>query len=98
VARLHVDAHGRMAGAPGVFAAGDATDFDIKQGVRVRDDGRGVPPESIRGMRERAILIGAKLAIDSLPGGGTEVRLTILRTRFAEGRDTPIRSAPRGPR
>jgi sulfide:quinone oxidoreductase len=29
---LKVDAHGRVAGAPGVFAAGDATDFDIKQG------------------------------------------------------------------
>jgi len=29
---LPVDAHGRVAGAPNVFAAGDATDFDIKQG------------------------------------------------------------------
>jgi sulfide:quinone oxidoreductase len=29
---LPVDAHGRVAGAPGVYAAGDATDFDIKQG------------------------------------------------------------------
>jgi two-component system sensor histidine kinase UhpB len=51
--------------------------------LRVRDDGRGVSPESllssngIRGMRERAMLIGANLAIDSPPGGGTEVRLTI---------------------
>jgi two-component system sensor histidine kinase UhpB len=51
--------------------------------LRVRDDGRGVSPESllssngIRGMRERAMLIGANLAIASPPGGGTEVRLTI---------------------
>ncbi len=51
--------------------------------LRVRDDGRGASPESllssngIRGMRERAMLIGANLAIDSPPGGGTEVRLTI---------------------
>ncbi len=29
---LPVDAHGRVAGAPGVYAAGDATDFEIKQG------------------------------------------------------------------
>jgi sulfide:quinone oxidoreductase len=29
---LPVDAHGRVAGAPGVFAAGDATDFAVKQG------------------------------------------------------------------
>ena len=51
--------------------------------LRVRDDGRGMAPESllssngIRGMRERAMLIGANLSIDSPPGGGTEVRLTI---------------------
>jgi sulfide:quinone oxidoreductase len=29
---LHVDAHGRLAGLDGVFAAGDATAFPIKQG------------------------------------------------------------------
>jgi sulfide:quinone oxidoreductase len=29
---LPVDAHGRVIGAPGVYAAGDATDFEIKQG------------------------------------------------------------------
>jgi sulfide:quinone oxidoreductase len=29
---LPVDAHGRVDGAPGVYAAGDATDFAIKQG------------------------------------------------------------------
>jgi sulfide:quinone oxidoreductase len=29
---LPVDAHGRVQGAPGVYAAGDATDFAIKQG------------------------------------------------------------------
>lgn len=29
---LPVDAHGRVEGAPGVYAAGDATDFAIKQG------------------------------------------------------------------
>ena len=49
----------------------------------VRDNGRGVPPNAlssshgIRGMRERAMLIEADLAIVSPPGRGTEVRLEI---------------------
>jgi two-component system sensor histidine kinase UhpB len=49
----------------------------------VRDDGRGMSPESlrssngIRGMRERAMLIGANLTIQSRPGQGTAVRLTV---------------------
>jgi two-component system, NarL family, sensor histidine kinase UhpB len=50
----------------------------------VRDDGRGLDPgarsspHGIRGMRERAMLIGAELAIGPAPGGrGTEVKLTI---------------------
>jgi signal transduction histidine kinase len=29
-------------------------------------------------MRERAMLIGAQLEINSQPGGGTEIRLSIL--------------------
>ena len=51
--------------------------------LRVRDDGRGIdpatagPPNGIRGMRERAVLIGAELAVESEPGAGTEVRLAI---------------------
>ena len=51
--------------------------------LTVRDDGRGLPsgafPSShgIRGMRERAMLIGAQLAIVGPPSGGTEVRLSI---------------------
>ena len=49
----------------------------------VRDDGRGLPPTAldsshgIRGMRERAMLIGAQLTIVGPPNGGTEVRLSI---------------------
>jgi two-component system, NarL family, sensor histidine kinase UhpB len=49
----------------------------------VRDDGRGLDPgarsssHGIRGMRERAMLIGAELAIGPAPGRGTEVKLTI---------------------
>ena len=53
---LPVDAHGRVAGVPGVYAAGDATDFAIKQGghrlpagrSRRRGDRRG------RGHRDRS--------------------------------------------
>jgi two-component system, NarL family, sensor histidine kinase UhpB len=50
--------------------------------LTVRDRGRGAPAESlrgsgIRGMRERALAVGANLAIDSLPGAGTEVRLSV---------------------
>lgn len=49
----------------------------------VRDDGNGLPPASpgasygIRGMRERAMLIGAQLTINRLPERGTEVRLSL---------------------
>ena len=51
--------------------------------LRVADDGRGMPVElprgtaGIAGMRERALLVGGRLTIDSRPGQGTEVRLTI---------------------
>ena len=51
--------------------------------LTVRDDGRGLPTgvlrasHGIRGMRERAMLIGAQLTITRPPTGGTEVRLSI---------------------
>ncbi|WP_395108421.1 HAMP domain-containing sensor histidine kinase [Actinomadura sp. SCN-SB] len=49
--------------------------------LRVRDDGRGMAdsPEGagVRGMRERALLIGADLDLGPAPGGGTQVRLTV---------------------
>jgi two-component system, NarL family, sensor histidine kinase UhpB len=51
--------------------------------LTVRDDGRGLPTgvfrssHGIRGMRERAMLIGAQLTITGPPTGGTEVRLSI---------------------
>jgi two-component system sensor histidine kinase UhpB len=51
--------------------------------LRVRDDGRGVAPadlassNGIRGMRERAMLIGADLIISPRDARGTEVKLTI---------------------
>ncbi|NLU70737.1 HAMP domain-containing sensor histidine kinase [Streptomyces sp. HNM0574] len=48
--------------------------------LSVRDDGCGTPPAEegagIRGMRERALLVGAALHLVSEPGTGTLVRLT----------------------
>ena len=51
--------------------------------LRVRDDGDGMPREvpvgssGIAGMRERAILVGARFSIAARPRRGTEVRLRI---------------------
>ena len=55
----------------------DATGVEL----RITDDGCGVgdAPEGagLRGMRERALLIGADLAVRSAVGGGTDVRLHV---------------------
>jgi two-component system sensor histidine kinase UhpB len=50
--------------------------------LSVSDDGRGIPAGSpagsgIEGMRERALLVGASLRIESEPGSGTTVRLVV---------------------
>jgi two-component system sensor histidine kinase UhpB len=49
--------------------------------LNIRDDGRGMGGAAegagIRGMRERALLVGADLAVGDAPGGGTEVRLRV---------------------
>src|SRR5688500_12792460 len=56
---------------------------DARVILTVRDDGSGLPSgafhssHGILGMRERAMLIGAKFTITSPPSGGTEVRLSI---------------------
>ena len=53
--------------------------------LTVSDDGCGIAEEAldssqgIRGMRERAMLVGANLSIDTRPGEGTVVRLAIPR-------------------
>ncbi|MET9773669.1 sensor histidine kinase [Streptomyces sp. NPDC006367] len=48
--------------------------------LTITDDGRGIEAAregaGIRGMRERALLIGAALDITSAPGAGTRIRLT----------------------
>ncbi|HET7171696.1 MAG TPA: histidine kinase [Gaiellales bacterium] len=52
--------------------------------LRVSDDGRGIPEDvdvnghgGLRGMRERALLVGGALAVKPGRGGGTEVRLEV---------------------
>ena len=51
--------------------------------LTVRDDGMGFDPEAVpdgaglRGMRERAVLIDARLDVTSIVGDGTTVRLSI---------------------
>jgi two-component system, NarL family, sensor histidine kinase UhpB len=51
--------------------------------LRVVDAGKGMPDPlpsgtaGISGMRERALLVGGRLSIDSVPGQGTEVRLSV---------------------
>jgi two-component system sensor histidine kinase UhpB len=56
---------------------------DVDDGVilTVSDNGRGLPrsrsESGLRGMRERAMLIGADLRLSSQSGHGTEVRLTV---------------------
>lgn len=71
----------RHAGASEVLVAL----HNVGGGLRlvVRDDGRGLPPDGrptgagIAGMQERALHIGARLTLSSLPTGGTEVRLDV---------------------
>jgi two-component system sensor histidine kinase UhpB len=51
--------------------------------LEVADDGRGIDGAAdgtgIRGMRERALLVGARLAVGPGPDGGTVVRLGLAR-------------------
>jgi len=63
------------------------TDGDGAAVLTVRDDGRGfdtrapLPSYGVRGMRERALLIGASLQITSADGAGTAVVLRLPRER-----------------
>ncbi|MBW3622279.1 MAG: sensor histidine kinase [Armatimonadetes bacterium] len=61
--------------------------------ILVRDDGKGFDPEAVKDggmgmacMRERAEAVGGKMAIESAPGQGTTVIVTLpLRGGFAMG-------------
>ena len=60
--------------------------------MTITDDGRGFDKDGMvdgmgtTGMRERAVLIGARLEIDSVPGGGTSVLVILPRPALARGR------------
>jgi two-component system, NarL family, sensor histidine kinase UhpB len=50
--------------------------------LRVIDDGHGFDPGhaeggGLRGIRERALIVGGAAAINPVPGGGVEVRLEV---------------------
>jgi two-component system sensor histidine kinase UhpB len=58
------------------------TASDGRLTLRVADSGKGFDPVrseggGLRGMRERAVLVGASLSIARRPRGGTEVRLSV---------------------
>jgi two-component system sensor histidine kinase UhpB len=59
--------------------------------MTITDDGRGFEAHGTTdgmgtiGMRERAVLMGARLRIDSVPGGGTSVKVTLPRSALAGG-------------
>jgi two-component system sensor histidine kinase UhpB len=59
--------------------------------LRVVDDGHGmnggpqVSGGGLRGMRERAVIIGAALAVKSPPTGGVEIRLEVPATTAEDG-------------
>ncbi|HUX85993.1 MAG TPA: sensor histidine kinase [Chloroflexota bacterium] len=66
----------------------------------VTDNGRGFdrttrePGVGLQGMAERALLVGAKLDVDSTPGDGTTVSLTVPLSTFSlRGQNDPEKSA-----
>ncbi len=71
----------RHAGASAVEVALERHDGAVV--LRVRDDGRGFHPAStspgggVRGMSERAMLVGGRLVIEPVAPHGTEVRLEV---------------------
>jgi two-component system sensor histidine kinase UhpB len=69
----------RHAGAERAWIALEGREGEVA--LEVRDDGHGFAPlvegAGLRGMRERALLVGADLAVDPGPGKGTVVRLKL---------------------
>jgi two-component system sensor histidine kinase UhpB len=64
-------------------AAIELTQRDGMVTLVVRDDGRGLPPgaltssNGLRGMRERAVLIGGRIDIGPAARGGTQITLNV---------------------
>jgi len=72
----------RHADARHAWVTLDSRNGDVA--LEVRDDGRGFEPRAaagagLRGMRERALLVGADLDVESRNGEGAAVRLTLRR-------------------
>jgi two-component system sensor histidine kinase UhpB len=70
----------RHADARCVRLALGCDDGDVR--LRITDDGQGLPAAArsasgIRGMRERALLVGGRLEVADRPEGGVEVRLDV---------------------
>jgi signal transduction histidine kinase len=75
--------------------------MDGEAALDVRDDGVGFPPGAdgadrggglgLHGMRERVEALGGRLAVESTPGGGTTVAVTVPAP---EGSGEPQRGAP----
>lgn len=74
-------------------------DFNPRRfAISIRDDGTGLPPEvlasgampghyGLPGMRERATRIGAVFAVDSDPGSGADIRVSLSgRSAYASSR------------
>jgi two-component system sensor histidine kinase UhpB len=66
--------------------AGDELSMTITDYGRGFDQGATVAGMGTVGMRERAVLIGARLWIDSFPGFGTSVHVTVPRSLLTIGR------------
>src|ERR1700733_11061953 len=73
--------------------------------LRIRDDGKGIDPTfltaegraghfGLQGMRERAKLLGGKLAVWTAPEAGTEIELTVPATNAYAGSSAPAKSVP----
>ena len=52
----------------------DGKGFDVAEAMRLKDGMRGL---GLLGMRERAVLLGGRLSIDSRPGHGTRVDVEV---------------------
>jgi two-component system sensor histidine kinase UhpB len=67
--------------------------------LTIRDNGRGMPREKaddpkslgLLGIRERAELLGGSVMIDSLPGEGTAVVVTLPLAKGDPGHAHPLR-------
>ena len=70
---------------------------DARVVLTIRDDGRGMPasidPQSLGllGIRERAELLGGRVAIDSRPGAGTTITATLPLNATDSGHAHPLR-------